>query len=185
MSQENPHVEGEEIFGFKLEEGQHVNVVATDGEETFRLGGENTPGRYSLVKSDTDGLRQQVEFSKEFLEWSHGMALRNKNPDKAEAFNTAVGLIDDSLEERWDPEKIEDPWDEWDQEFIDESREAREDGVRAATLHEERRRQRRRRYGTRSPLSQLWDNLTPVMMYRGIRDWLSRKTNNSEGDTNV
>lgn len=59
MSQENTTVEGEEVFGFNLEEGQHVKVVVTDGEETFRIGGEATPGRYSLVKNATEKTNKE------------------------------------------------------------------------------------------------------------------------------
>lgn len=54
MSYETPTVEGEEVFGFQLEEGQRVRVVVTDGEEKFRIGGESTPGYYSLVKNATE-----------------------------------------------------------------------------------------------------------------------------------
>ena len=54
MSQENPNVEGEEIFGFRLEKGQQIQVRVLDGGETFNVGGEATPGYYSLVTNATE-----------------------------------------------------------------------------------------------------------------------------------
>lgn len=105
------------------------------------------------MSRDNDELRDQVEFTKEFLEWSHGMALRNRNSDKAYAFNSAIGLVDDALEKNWDVASA--VWDDRDLEFIEESREAREEGIKAATLHEESVRRREERYGNRSFLDRL------------------------------
>ena len=59
MNQETPNVEGEEIFGFRLEEGQQIQVRVLDGEETFNIGGEAAPGYYSLVKNATEKTNKE------------------------------------------------------------------------------------------------------------------------------
>ena len=133
-----------------------------------------------MSQNHPDELRQQVEFTKEFLEWVHGMALQYENIDQARAYYEAIDLVEASLECEWAPDRM--GWEEWQVEDIERSREAREEGVGAATLHDLEMERIQNKYGRQSIFSELWDNLTPVIIYRGIVSRLSRKTNKEEAE---
>ncbi len=119
-----------------------------------------------------DDLREQLEVSKEFLEHSHGAAVRYENPEKAQAYYEAISLVDDALEKRWDPEKagvgIEE--DSHFRELIEESRTAREEGVEAATLRDQQLEKMRSKYRSESLLERLLS-------------WVTDRTTKNGGDT--
>lgn len=81
--------------------------------------------------------REQVETALRFLEWSHGDALRRPWSDEAHAYYQAIDILEGALDEELrPPEGL--PWMESEEELIQQSRAAREDGYRAATLLDER-----------------------------------------------
>jgi hypothetical protein len=81
--------------------------------------------------------RKQVEVALEMLEAFHGRALKRSHSDEALAFYHATGIVEDALNEEYDPEK-EPHRREWDTD-VERSREAREDGyAEAALLGQER-----------------------------------------------
>lgn len=94
---------------------------------------------------NVEQLEEQIRISKLFLEYSHGMALRHGNVEKARAYYDAIGLVDDALERNWDPDAggLD---DELARNAIERSRAARSEGVKAATLHEQRMEQQRKKY---------------------------------------
>jgi hypothetical protein len=76
--------------------------------------------------------REQVEVALEILEAFHGRALKWSQSGEALAFYHAAGIVEDALNEEYDPDK--EPYrHEWDTD-VERSREAREDGYAAATL---------------------------------------------------
>lgn len=81
--------------------------------------------------------REQVETALRFLEWSHGDALRRPWSAEAHAYYQAIDILEAALDEDLrPPEDL--PWMKGETEVIQQSRAAREEGYRAATLHDER-----------------------------------------------
>lgn len=87
-------------------------------------------------------LREQVKVSKEFLESAHGRVLKYGTHKEAKAYYEAIKLVENALGCKWDIEKGREINDEMHQEFLKESRQARAEGHRAATLQNERNRGR-------------------------------------------
>lgn len=104
-------------------------------------------------------LREQLEISKEFLEYAHGAAIRHGSPAGARAYYDAISLVDDALGHKWDVERAVGLDDGLAREFIKESREARANGVKAATLHTQAMEERRERYNSPSVLGRLRSRL--------------------------
>ncbi len=79
--------------------------------------------------------RDQVETVLHFLEVSHGEALRRPWSDAAWAYYEAIQILEDALDE-----ELKSPADlpNQDNEYIQKSRAAREEGYSAATLLEQR-----------------------------------------------
>ncbi len=98
-----------------------------------------------MSQNQPDELRQQVEFTKVFMEWVHGMALQNENIDKARAYYEAIDMVEAALDGEWALERA--GWGERELEAIEASREAREEGVGAATLHDLELERIRNKYG--------------------------------------
>jgi len=81
--------------------------------------------------------REQIETALQFLECSHGDALRRPWSDEAHAYYHAVDILEAALnEELRPPDEV--PLLDWQREHIEQSREAREEGYAAATLLRER-----------------------------------------------
>lgn len=88
----------------------------------------------------TDGSdvpREQVETALRFLEWSHGDALRRPWSDEAHAYYHAIEVVEDTLNQKLRPPDEVSTLDS-EQELIQRSREAREEGYVEATLFQER-----------------------------------------------
>ncbi len=111
-----------------------------------------------MMPDDTD-LREQLEITKEFLEQSHGRAVRYDKPEQARAYYEALEDIETALEGGWDPENAGNISTDHLQELVDESRAAREEGFEAATLREQRREKRREKYPEPTLLDRLLDRL--------------------------
>lgn len=81
--------------------------------------------------------REQVETALRFLEWSHGDALRRPWSDEAHAYYHAIDILEAALDEELrSPDEI--PRFRSEKEFIQQSREARDEGYATATLLNER-----------------------------------------------
>lgn len=84
-----------------------------------------------------DVPREQVETALRFLEWSHGDSLRRPWSDEAHAYYQAIDRLEAALdEELLPPDEV--PTLDSEQELIQQSREAREEGYVEATLFRER-----------------------------------------------
>lgn len=115
--------------------------------------------------TDTDDeLREQLAVTREFLEYYHGTAVETSHPREAEAYYEAIKLLDDALDHEFAPERApkDDMWDH----YVESSREAREEGWKAATLAEVRREHQREKYRSPpGPLTRLWDGFLSVLWW--------------------
>jgi len=90
--------------------------------------------------------REQVETALEFLEWSHGDALRRPWSHEAWAYYQAIDILEAAMnEELLPPGEVHNR--ESDVELIQQSREAREEGFAEATNFHSREYGRRERRG--------------------------------------
>lgn len=81
--------------------------------------------------------REQLETALRFLEWSHGDALRRPWSDEAHAYYEAIDILEAALDEELrPPNELPRLGDE--EQLIEQSRKAREEGYAAATLLDER-----------------------------------------------
>lgn len=82
-------------------------------------------------------LREQVRNALEFLEHSHGMALRHDERDAAHAYYQAIDMVEAALDDELrKPEDV--MHSELAEREIARSRDAREEGFAAATLLDQR-----------------------------------------------
>lgn len=81
--------------------------------------------------------REQLETALRFLEWSHGDALRRPWSDEAHAYYQAIRVVEDAVEENLLPPDEADTLSA-EEELIQRSREARDEGYAEATLLSER-----------------------------------------------
>jgi len=90
---------------------------------------------------DDDSLDDQLAAAKRLLEYDHGRALTYGTHEEARAFYKAIRTIEDAQAHNWDTESVLcRERDELSQQFFDTSREAREEGVRAAQAWDKRER---------------------------------------------
>lgn len=105
---------------------------------------------------EDEALRAQLEVTKEFLEAGHGRALRYGTPKEARAYYDAIDLVECALEQNWDLERAKHHGKgDLAEDLIEESREAREEGHKAATRFEEELENRRQKYDRPSLLDRL------------------------------
>ena len=93
-----------------------------------------------MTEKDTNDTncvsRDQVVTALRFLEWSHGDALRRPWSDEAHAYYEAIDILEAALDGDLRPPN-ELPWLEGEDQLIEQSRNARNEGYEAATLIDE------------------------------------------------
>lgn len=95
-----------------------------------------------------DELQEQLKATKLHLEIGHGRALKYGSPEEARAYYDAIRDLETAMQRGWDTEKALDlDPDSHLNELRKESQHARLEGPKAATMHDEKMRNIREKYG--------------------------------------
>jgi len=91
-----------------------------------------------MIDHDTDGTvdKAQIISALEFLEYAHGQALELERAGEAYAYNEAIELIEEAIEDNLrHPDEI--PPDEKVEQYREDSQAAREQGLKTAAMLDE------------------------------------------------
>jgi hypothetical protein len=102
-------------------------------------------------------LREQLKITKRMLEMQHGVALEHGTPEEAEAYYRAIQDLDTALVKNW---RTDGSVDGLAEEWIEKSREARQEGYEAATKMDGKMERIHEKYGSKKGYYRsFWDTI--------------------------